>query len=173
VNSPPDREKIDRAKIERYTRGQAAPELRHSCGHATTPVKVANAHCPECVSASRKARAAGRNRYKQGRLPDGSKFAVRYEARRTRWNGVLLIPTGGPKTPLQPYKQFGSHGRTLLELLEKLDGMFRDWVADGRPVGVSDDVSRGREAEKRKTEAKPHRPQGPTGRTTGIATAKA
>ena len=67
---------------------------------------------------ARKAGASG-----TGRLPDGSAFAVRYDAGRTEWQGTLSVPdgSGGLET-------FTGQAGAVFELLAVLDAAYRTWL---------------------------------------------
>jgi hypothetical protein len=71
-------------------------------------------------------RAEGRSRGPQsGRLPDGSRFEVAYDAAQERWSGSLTVPTpGGPAT-------FTGSGSGLFPLLSALDRQYRASLAAG------------------------------------------
>jgi hypothetical protein len=55
-----------------------------------------------------------------GRLPDGSRFEVRYDAAKEQWSGSLTVPAAGgaPAT-------FTGSGSNLFQLLASLDGQYR------------------------------------------------
>jgi len=55
-----------------------------------------------------------------GRLPDGSRFEVSYDAAKERWSGMLTVPTpgGAPAT-------FSGSGSGLFPLLTSLDKQYR------------------------------------------------
>jgi hypothetical protein len=57
------------------------------------------------------------------RLPDGSAFAVSYDAQAVQWSGTLTVTTreGG--------KVFEGAAGGVFKLLSALDGQYRDWLA--------------------------------------------
>jgi hypothetical protein len=60
------------------------------------------------------------SRQPPGRLPDGSRFEVRFDAGKEQWTGTLTIPTadGTPVT-------FTGSGSALFRLLANLDKQYR------------------------------------------------
>jgi hypothetical protein len=59
-------------------------------------------------------------RLQTGRLPDGSQFAVRYDAAKERWSGSLTVPTPGGEPAT-----FTGSGSALFPLLTSLDRQYR------------------------------------------------
>jgi hypothetical protein len=68
----------------------------------------------------RKLRDAERPRPRAGRLPDGSRFEVSYDASKERWSGTLTVPTPGGASAT-----FTGSGSGLFPLLATLDGQYR------------------------------------------------
>jgi len=64
-----------------------------------------------------------------GRLPDGSRFEVRYDASAERWSGSLTVPTAGGEPAT-----FTGSGSGLFPLLSSLDQQYR---ASGEAAGGS------------------------------------
>ncbi len=61
------------------------------------------------------------NEQKQERLPDGSRFEVRYDAVEVMWSGKLVIRTEGGE------EVFESDASGVFKLLSRLDGQYRAW----------------------------------------------
>lgn len=124
---------IKNVLLDKPTPAPTAPEpspgpFRYACGH-----KVGNpGNCPCCVSANRKAKAAKKAAIHQqkkaavlndrGRLPDGSRFDVLYDAPSGTWTGSLVIP--GPNSPIT----LTGSASGVFKLLQQLDEKYR-----GRP----------------------------------------
>ena len=60
------------------------------------------------------------SRQQRGRLPDGSRFEVGYDAAREQWSGTLTIPTLGGEPTV-----FTGSGSGLFPLLSSLDRQYR------------------------------------------------
>ena len=66
-------------------------------------------------------RAEGKPRGQQsGRLPDGSRFEVTYDASKEQWAGSLTVPTPGGEPAT-----FAGSGSGLFPLLAELDRLYR------------------------------------------------
>ena len=55
-----------------------------------------------------------------GRLPDGSRFEVSYDAAKEQWSGILTVPTPGGASAT-----FRGSGSGLFPLLTSLDRQYR------------------------------------------------
>jgi hypothetical protein len=62
-----------------------------------------------------------------GRLPDGAKFEVAYDASWTRWTGTLTIGE----------RVFTGSGGGVFKLLNRLDQQYRESVAPAAPQNPS------------------------------------
>ena len=74
---------------------------------------------------------------KTGRLPDGAKFSVVYDAKAQRWSGTLEIPDAGLIGELAATGEaasgvFRASASGVFRLLSKLDADYRKWKA-GKP----------------------------------------
>jgi hypothetical protein len=99
--------------------------------------KLAERACPDCRQkahaereAREKAEAAGRRKAKgpgrqkeMERLPDGSAFAVTYDAQAVKWSGTLTVPAEGAA------KVFEGEAGAVFKLLTALDAQYRRWAA--------------------------------------------
>lgn len=68
--------------------------------------------------------ARDRDQQKKGRLPDGSRYEVRYDATRQRRSGTLNVPILGYKT-----LTFKGEASGVFWLMAALDQQYRDWRA--------------------------------------------
>ncbi len=110
---------------------------------AARRANLASRVCPPCrqkahaeLTAREQAAASERKKAKGGppakkaparpvieRLPDGSAFAVSYDARAEKWSGTLTVATPGGG------KVFEGEAGGVFRLLSLLDGMYRQWLA--------------------------------------------
>src|SRR5262249_23328493 len=94
------------------------------------------AELPRAEKERRKARdaehAQGQSRGpRSGRLPDGSRFEVAYDAAKQQWSGSLTVPTPGGGTAT-----FAGSGSGLFPLLAALDGQYRGSLTGGSGGGT-------------------------------------
>jgi hypothetical protein len=111
---------------------------------AARRANLASRVCPPCrqkahaeLTAREQAQAAERRKARGGptprkeraarpaaeRLPDGSAFAVAYDARAAKWSGTLTVPTADGR------QVFEGEAGAVFKLLSALDGMYRAWLA--------------------------------------------
>ena len=96
-------------------------------------IQKAKAHTPkppnkkQRKAAQQKERrsADGRDRrmVERGRLPDGARFDVKYDATSQTWFGTLRIPG---QTILSEANYFGGQAKGVFRLLEDLDTQYRN-----------------------------------------------
>ena len=119
------------------------PRIKFACGHERSLDKVAHLPCQTCLDAARaearrtqherRLQKVARRREKKedetrasGRLPDGSSFAVSYDAAAERWSGTLTIPPGDSAA----VRVFTASASGVFNLLRALDGTYREWCAE-------------------------------------------
>ncbi len=68
----------------------------------------------------------------KGRLPDGSAFAVKWDAKSQRWSGTLTIMGEGVIL-----KEFSDYSAGVFRLLANLDNRYRAWLAKETVVASS------------------------------------
>lgn len=118
-----------RAKQQQLPAGTVAPAVRPKKlkRPAVTPAPAVEVPAPTsepvapaaCAPASPPPQANKKKFQTNERLPDGSKFEVRYDATEVRWSGTLTIPDErGPRV-------FRGNWRALFGLLIHLDCQYR------------------------------------------------
>lgn len=65
--------------------------------------------------------------FKRGRLPDGARFDVTYNAAKQEWTGLLYLP---PATEGENGKVFEASKSAVFKLLATLDDLYRAWLAE-------------------------------------------
>ncbi len=116
--------------------------ITYRCGHAQRTDWFAGQDCKLCIQKRREdkrlTKAAKRNAghekdkgskhfEKHGRLPDGSKFEVAYDAEQTMWRGSLSVPI--PDDPSKRLVGFNGSDSGLFRLEQNLDAAWREWKA--------------------------------------------
>jgi hypothetical protein len=96
-------------RAKRHQQEQEAAELRR--------IEKEKRKMQEAEQQPRQGKASGPQ---TGRLPDGSRFEVSYDATKEQWTGTLTVPTpgGSPDT-------FSGSGSGLFRLLSSLDRQYR------------------------------------------------
>ena len=133
-----DLAKEKRIKIETATKAAAAtnsggrPILTYNCGH-----KLPAMDCPQCLAERRKKKAA-KNKASwsytgmQCRLPEGSRFDVKYDASSVMWSGSLSIPLSEEETAKKGIEAilFSDSRSGVFQLLGSLDRMYREFLCE-------------------------------------------
>lgn len=105
-----------------HAKAKHAPATQHRCGHPLEEGRKPKKRCTACVASTQaeeaKAHAAASTR---GRLPDGSRFDVQWDAVKEHWTGTLVVP--GDLTPCGTI--FSARARGVFPLLAKLDKLYR------------------------------------------------
>lgn len=123
--------------------------VKFTCGHEFPVLDLQGAACSQCVRKSKAARrlrnakkrkdrynpdhpvAAKESGPSAGRLPDGSAFAVSFDATAVRWSGTLTVPGHPP---------FTADHHAVFKLLGRLDVMFRNATKPPETADVPDPV---------------------------------
>lgn len=113
-----NRERMRKALAGRSAKGEAPPEAPPQ-PEATPP--VAEAPAPPKGKPLRAERLDNKQ-VARGRLPDGSEFQARYDARARRWAGTLRVSVNGEA------KVFEESASGVWSLMGKLDARYREWL---------------------------------------------
>ena len=100
----------------------------YTCGHKVGLRNLQQGPCPACARKNQAARGQRRQQRKGAqpgrrddqRLPDGSSFAVAYDAVAVRWRGTLTVPL---------VATFQAEAGAVFKLLGTLDQQYRDHLA--------------------------------------------
>ncbi len=131
VEAPPKPAKKSKKEKPKARVVVGQENLLHKCGHTaaleliegekpqTTENRrrsVGESRCPACREAARTARPANCD----GRLPDGSAFAVAYSAATQTWSGSLTVGGTDPSLVLS------GQASSVFQLLKRLDQQYRE-----------------------------------------------
>jgi hypothetical protein len=107
--SPPPRKKGRKPPLPEVVSNGVVTQ---QCGHRVAVLFLQRSACPGCIAKRRKAKFRGRQ---VSRLPDGSRFAVAYDATLEAWHGTLTVAG----------MTFEAAASSVFGLLVALDGLYR------------------------------------------------
>lgn len=117
------------------------PYLRFSCGHQEPQNHLLSKPCERCKQTNRKKKTGIKaNRWlknlgerpralpaERGRLPHGSSYHLRYDAKAEKWMGMLIVPEAGEEGK---DLQIPLSEKALFYLVQELDGKYRQAIAE-------------------------------------------
>jgi hypothetical protein len=115
-----DRFREDRRKKMTGRDCKACRERRHREEQEAAQLRRAQKEQRKANQAVQQAKAQKSPVPQGGRLPDGSRFEVRYDAAQQQWSGSLTVPTPGGEAAT-----FTGSGSGLFPLLASLDQEYR------------------------------------------------
>jgi|SRR5580700_284254 hypothetical protein len=122
--------------------------LTYACQHKIGVHYLKERDCDQCKSEKRAAKMKAKREQRalknaakeqvaqqtHQRLPDGSRFDVKYNAADTTWSGMLTVPS----SDIDEYRQgklltFIGTEQSLSKLNHRLDAMYRAWLVENAP----------------------------------------
>jgi hypothetical protein len=119
-----DRFREDRRKKAMSRDCKACREKKQQQEQEAAAARRAEKEKRRMEEAQRPAASDKARRQQPGRLPDGSRFEVGYDAAREQWSGTLTIPNPGGEPAV-----FTGSGSGLFPLLASLDSQYRATMA--------------------------------------------
>jgi hypothetical protein len=115
-----DRFRQDRRKKAMGRDCRACREKRQLEQEEAARLRLAEKERRKTQEPQRRAGGEKATRPESGRLPDGSRFEVSYDATKERWSGTLTVPTDGGEPAT-----FNGSGSGLVRMLSSLDKLYR------------------------------------------------